>query len=65
MIEESNELNQARAHLEAVQASLTAEHADYHLEEGLYLLDDLVVGGTGEADVARNLGAAYVETLST
>ena len=63
MIEESNELNQARAHLQLVEASLSGEHADYHLEEGLYLLDDLVEGGTDEAVVARNLGAAYVAKL--
>ncbi|MCH8141366.1 MAG: hypothetical protein IH908_07200 [Proteobacteria bacterium] len=58
MIDESAELSRAREHLHAVDQAL-ASAADFHLEEGFYLLEDIIVGNARDAAVATNLGETY------
>ncbi|MCZ6853227.1 MAG: hypothetical protein O7G86_04830, partial [Gammaproteobacteria bacterium] len=65
MIDESAELSRAREHLHAVDQALTSPDAGFHLEEGFYLLEDLVVRKAGDTAVASNLGETYFAKLFT
>ena len=63
MIDESAELSRAREHLHAVDQAITSPVADFHLEEGFYLLEDIIVGNARDAAVATNLGETYFAKL--
>ncbi len=63
MLHESAELARAREHLHTVDQSLASPKADFHLEEGIYLLEDIIVRKTRDARVATNIGEAYFAKL--
>ena len=65
MIDESTELSQAREHLHTVDQSLSEPDADFHLEEGFYLLENIIERKASEATVATNLGETYFAKLLT
>ena len=63
MIDESTQLTRARAHLHAVDQALASTEADFHLEEGIYLLEDIIVRKMRDDTVATNLGETYLAKL--
>ncbi len=63
MIDESAQLSRAREHLHAVDQALASPVADFHLEEGFYLLEDIIVGNARDAAVATHLGETYFVKL--
>ena len=63
MIDESAQLSRAREHLHAVDQALASPAADFHLEEGFYLLEDIIVGNARDVAVATNLGETYFVKL--
>jgi hypothetical protein len=55
----SDDLDAARHHLAKAEAGLFGDDGAFHLDEGLYLLEQLASSGSAEAETAANLGVAY------
>ena len=64
-MKESRELAAARRHLGAVEADIVGAQSEYHLDEALLLLEDLVAGGGPESGIAGNIGRTYVGRLES
>ncbi len=60
MATESAELSGARSHLAEAEQQLFAADGEYHLVEGLDLLELLATGSTPESAIAANLGNTYL-----
>ncbi|MCZ6618371.1 MAG: hypothetical protein O7E57_09585 [Gammaproteobacteria bacterium] len=63
MIDEPAKLSKAREHLHLVEQTLVSPDAEFHLEEGFYLLEDIIEHKAGDAAVATTLGETYFTKL--